>query len=130
MLCLYCDRPLALLKRLTGDGEFCSKEHRRIYQKEHNQLALARLLDAAQPSNNKKPLRPVIQPDRAAPAPAAPQPAPAPVAQREERRQPQRAGFICEFLREAIAVSAAHRSSPGPRSHNITPILAEPISSQ
>src|SRR6267143_257489 len=46
MHCLYCDRPLALLKRLTGDGEFCSKEHRRIYQKEHNRLALDRLLAA------------------------------------------------------------------------------------
>lgn len=44
--CLYCERPLALLSRLTGDGEFCSKEHRRIYQKEHSQLALARLLQA------------------------------------------------------------------------------------
>lgn len=47
--CLYCERPLALFSRLTGDGEFCSKEHRRIYQKEHSQLALARLLQA-QPS--------------------------------------------------------------------------------
>src|SRR5580698_10240352 len=46
MHCLYCDRPLALLKRLTGDGDFCSKEHRRIYQQEHNQLALARLLES------------------------------------------------------------------------------------
>src|SRR5258708_2997018 len=130
MLCLYCDRPLALLKRLTGDGEFCSKEHRRIYQKEHNQLALARLLDAAQPNNNKKPLRPGIQPDRAAPAPAAPQPKPAPVEKREERRQPERAGFISEFLREASAVSVAHRSSAGPRFQNITMVLAESISAQ
>jgi len=44
--CLYCERPLALFSRLTGDGEFCSKEHRRIYQKEHSELALARLLQA------------------------------------------------------------------------------------
>jgi hypothetical protein len=54
MHCLYCDRPLALLKRLTGDGEFCSKEHRKIYQQEHNHLALARLLDA-QPKTKEKP---------------------------------------------------------------------------
>src|SRR6266516_7042481 len=53
MRCLYCDRPLALLKRLTGDGEFCSKEHRKIYQREHNQLALERLLET-QPGANRK----------------------------------------------------------------------------
>ncbi len=126
MLCLYCDRPLALLKRLTGDGEFCSKEHRRIYQKEHNQLALARLLDAQPNNNTAKPKRPGIQPNRVTPAPAAPQSVP--VEKREERRQPERAGFICEFLREASAVSVAHRSSVGPRFQTITPVLAESIS--
>jgi hypothetical protein len=126
MLCLYCDRPLALLKRLTGDGEFCSKEHRRIYQKEHNQLALARLLDAQPNNNNKKAKRPGIQQNRDNPAPAAP----LPVEKREERRQPERAGFISEFLREASAVSVAHRSSAGPRFQNITPVLAEPVSAQ
>jgi hypothetical protein len=49
--CLYCDRPLDLLSRIRGDGEFCSREHRRIYQKEHSQLALQRLLQA-QPMNS------------------------------------------------------------------------------
>lgn len=44
--CLYCERPLDLFARLTGDKEFCCKEHRRIYQQEHSQLALARLLQA------------------------------------------------------------------------------------
>src|SRR5258708_1761733 len=127
MLCLYCDRPLALLKRLTGDGEFCSKEHRRIYQEEHNQLALARVLDAQPNNNSKKPKRPSNQQDRVTPAPAA-APQSVPVAKREERRQPERAGFICEFLREASAVSVAHRSSVGPRFQNITPVLAESIS--
>src|SRR5712691_11800514 len=128
MLCLYCDRPLALLKRLTGDGEFCSKEHRRIYQKEHNQLALARLLDAQPHNNITKPKRSGIQPNRVTPAPAVPQSVP--VEKREERRQPEQAGFICEFLREASAVSVAHRSSAGPRFQNITPVLAESISAQ
>src|SRR5262249_31982221 len=125
MHCLYCDRPLALLKRLTGDGEFCSKEHRRIYQKEHNQLALARLLDAQPNNDNKKPKRPGTQPNRVNPAPAAPQPAG--LEKREERRQPEQAGFIPEFLSEASAVSEAHRSSVGPRFQNITPVLAESI---
>ena len=53
MHCLYCEKPLPLLQRLKGDAEFCSKEHRRIYQKEHNQLALARLLQA-QPGSRPK----------------------------------------------------------------------------
>src|SRR5579862_5010313 len=59
MHCLYCDKPLALLKRLTGDGEFCSKEHRRIYQQEHNQLALARLLESQpKPGGKGRPSEP------------------------------------------------------------------------
>ena len=128
MHCLYCDRPLALLKRLTGDGEFCSKEHRRIYQKEHNQLALARLLDAQPNNDNQKPKRPGIQQNRVNPAQVAPQPAP--VEKRQERRHPEQAGFITEFLREASAVSVAHRSSAGPRFQNITPVLADSISAQ
>ena len=46
MHCLYCDRPLAFLHRLTGDGEFCSRDHRRLYYQQHSQMALARLLRA------------------------------------------------------------------------------------
>src|SRR5437868_19329 len=68
MHCLYCDRPLALLKRLTGDSEFCSKEHRKIYQKEHNQLALARLLES-QPNAKGKPRPSLKQASQAKPAP-------------------------------------------------------------
>ena len=117
MHCLYCDRPLALLKRLTGDGEFCSKEHRKIYQKEHNQLALARLLDA-QPKGKREDLRHNSHP--------APPPPPPPVEKREGR-QPGQAGFISDFLREASAVSDAHRSAAGPRFQSAAPVLAESI---
>src|SRR5271155_2312504 len=46
MRCLYCGKELALLKRLTGGGEFCSDAHRHQYQEEYNQLALNRLLQA------------------------------------------------------------------------------------
>jgi hypothetical protein len=102
MHCLYCDKPLALLKRLTGDGEFCSKEHRRIYQQEHNQLALARLLESqprpsgkprpSDPANrrassddnrrvDKETERPQPQPAAiVAPTPPTPPPSPNPVA--------------------------------------------------
>src|SRR5437899_2176882 len=119
MRCLYCDRPLALLKRLTGDGEFCSKEHRQIYQKEHNRLALARLLEA-QPSSKGKQRSENSRNGRQALPPAAPKPD----RQREEQRQPERAGFISEFLREASAVSTAHRTY-GPLFQAAPPLLGD-----
>src|SRR5262245_1385481 len=124
MLCLYCDRPLALLKRLTGDGEFCSKEHRKIYQAEHNQLALARLLES-QPIKKeqlKKEQRPAVQ----ANGPAA-SPAPPPPVEKPAERQPGPAGFISDFLREASAVSVPHRST-GPLFQSAAPVLAESAS--
>jgi hypothetical protein len=46
MRCLYCGKELALLKRWTSGGEFCSDAHRQRYQEEYNQLALNRLLQA------------------------------------------------------------------------------------
>ncbi len=46
MRCLYCGKELALLKRLTGGGEFCSETHKQSYQEEYNRLALSRLLQA------------------------------------------------------------------------------------
>ena len=53
MRCLYCGKELALLKRLTGGGEFCSDAHKQSYQEEYNRLALSRLLQA-----QKKPDKP------------------------------------------------------------------------
>src|SRR5579859_3331589 len=46
MRCLYCGKELALLRRLTGGGEFCSEGHKQSYQEEYNRLALSRLLQA------------------------------------------------------------------------------------
>jgi hypothetical protein len=46
MRCLYCGNELALLKRLTGGGEFCSEAHKKSYQEEYNRIALTRLLQA------------------------------------------------------------------------------------
>src|SRR5579883_573819 len=46
MRCLYCGKELALLKRWTSGGEFCSDAHRQQYQEEYTQLALNRLLQA------------------------------------------------------------------------------------
>jgi hypothetical protein len=63
MRCLYCGKELALLKRWTGGGEFCSDAHRQQYQDEYNQLALTRLLQAKPPGAE------TVEP---VPAPAAP----------------------------------------------------------
>ena len=100
MHCLYCDRPLALLKRLTGDGEFCSKEHRKQYHQEHNQLAVARLLEA---QRAVKPA-PLKKKDSATPSTAKP-----------GDRQPQLASFVPEYSREAKADSGSSRFTSDPR---------------
>src|SRR5271170_6267384 len=66
MRCLYCGKQLALLKRLTGGGEFCSDAHKQSYQEEYNRLALSRLLQAqSKPGEIKtvhKPPTPADQP--------------------------------------------------------------------
>src|ERR1700723_2410616 len=54
MRCLYCGKELALLKRWTGGGEFCSDAHRQQYQEEYNQLALNRLLQAKPKADTQK----------------------------------------------------------------------------
>jgi hypothetical protein len=90
MRCLYCGKELALLKRWTGGGEFCSDAHRQRYQEEYNQLALNRLLQAKPPANETpqateaRPAKPsvVAEPSRevatvSAPRVAAPAPEPA-----------------------------------------------------
>ena len=66
MRCLYCGKELALLKRLTGGGEFCSDAHKQSYQEEYNRLALSRLLQA-----QKKGHQTGNSPGQAPPAPAA-----------------------------------------------------------
>lgn len=56
MRCLYCGKHLALFRKLTGGGEFCSDAHRDKYQEEYNRLAVSRLLQAqTRPDEVKKP---------------------------------------------------------------------------
>jgi hypothetical protein len=107
MHCLYCDRPLALLKRLTGDGEFCSKEHRKIYQQEHNQLGLARLLES-QPKAKERP-RPEKAPD-VKPPPEVVEPIKA-----AEAPQPKLAGFMAESVDAGSSAASARQSEGAPR---------------
>jgi hypothetical protein len=53
MRCRYCGKELALFKRLTGGGGFCSEAHKQSYQDEYNQLALGRLLQAQKKSQTE-----------------------------------------------------------------------------
>jgi hypothetical protein len=114
MHCLYCDRPLALLKRLTGDGEFCSKEHRKIYQQEHNHLALARLLES-QPKAKGKP-----RPGGA----VKPEPETVDFIKAPEVSQPKLAGFMPESW-DAGPVPAATRLVSAPRFELGSPIWSD-----
>src|SRR5918912_276913 len=56
MRCLYCGNELALLKKLTGYGEFCSEAHRQKYEEQYNRLALSRLLQAHDEPERRAPL--------------------------------------------------------------------------
>jgi hypothetical protein len=86
MRCLYCGKELALLKRWTGGGEFCSDAHRQQYQEEYNKLALNRLLQAQitgeakpVPKKETKPAELEVRPAaKAEPPKAAPRPEPQP----------------------------------------------------
>ncbi len=46
MRCLYCGKELALLKRWTRGGQFCSEAHQLSYQEEYNRIGLSRLQQA------------------------------------------------------------------------------------
>lgn len=94
MRCLYCGKPLPLLKKLTGGGEFCSDAHRNKYQEEYNKLALSRLLQAQGPVADAGGPQPASR-ARQLPAPgvrpgqrALPPPAPPPGARSATRALP------------------------------------------
>jgi len=65
MRCRYCGKELALLKRLTGGGEFCSDSHKQSYQDEYNRLALSRLLQAQKISQAESAGKKVVPPPAA-----------------------------------------------------------------
>ena len=78
MRCLYCGSELALLKKLAGEGQFCSDVHRQKYQDEFSQLALNRLMQAQTPlpRPETKNARPVTKPKDLEAVPPAVAPAP------------------------------------------------------
>ncbi len=84
MRCLYCGNELALLKKLTGHGEFCSEAHRQKYQEQYNRLALTRLLQA----QDAKPERPPLSRTSVRPANTLPSGRPRPELESAEARRP------------------------------------------
>ncbi len=86
MRCLFCGKELALLKRLRGGGEFCSESHRKEYQEQYEQLALARLLQAKAPAEPAAPLGQFLNPPAVAPDPALQRRAEVPVPQEPQAR--------------------------------------------
>jgi hypothetical protein len=103
MRCLHCGKELALLKRLTGSGEFCSDQHKQSYHDEYNRLALSRLLQAQTKtdegrarSGRAEPDGPTA-PDTAEPSKRERGPAlPVPVAHKPELTASVPAGFLPE----------------------------------
>ncbi|WP_321472550.1 hypothetical protein [uncultured Paludibaculum sp.] len=69
MRCLHCGRRLSLLRKFS-DGEFCSAEHRQVFQQQQSDLALARLIESqnriTQPPKAKPSPKPVVRPKAAA----------------------------------------------------------------
>ncbi len=99
MRCLYCGKELALLKRLTGGGEFCSEAHKQSYQEEYNRLALSRLLQA------QKKGQPAASGPIAPPAPPPPEPVAVAVKEPEIEQvtaKAESAGMLAEPAVEAL----------------------------
>lgn len=120
MRCLYCGKELALLKRWTGGGEFCSDAHRQQYQDEYNQLALNRLLQAKPPAETPKEAAP--KPAVSAPSPAVSEPA-----RQEAEREPDYGGVTVAALPpEPVTISESPQPYPEVQAEKIE----EPVQEQ
>src|SRR5258708_11923489 len=117
MRCLYCGKELALLKRLTGSGEFCSDSHKQSYQEEYNRLALSRLLQAQSRSEEVRAVATAVEPI-AVPEPAVPVEPEAPLAEPDAPT----AGFVLESL-EIRDASTAGVTSEGPLEIAVHPVI-------
>jgi hypothetical protein len=101
MQCLFCGKELALLKRLRGGAEFCSEAHRKEYQDQYEQLALARLIQAKPPTEPAAPLgrSSTLFQD----APPAPVHVPTPEARRVDEAPPARRGGAAKMIEAPAA---------------------------
>jgi hypothetical protein len=99
MRCLYCGKELALLKRLTGGGDFCSDAHKQSYQEEYNRLALSRLLQAQKKRQQTG--------NTSGHNPAAPPPSPVAVEERVAEEPPAEAPALETSTANAAALEVS-----------------------
>src|SRR6185295_12435554 len=120
MQCLFCGKELALLKRWRGGAEFCSEAHRKEYQDQYEQLALARLIQAKPPTEPAAPLGRSNALFQDAPAPVnVPKPetrpvAEAPPARRNAQLEAPRKMAMIEAPAPAPNPKPAEQTGPAP----------------
>src|SRR6266404_2086960 len=121
MRCLYCGKELALLKRLTGSGEFCSESHKQSYQEEYNRLALSRLLQAQSRSEEVRAeasaVEPLVEPE--------PEPVEETIPESVEQSEPEApaAGFVLASLGTIQSIPFAGATSEGPLELTMHPVI-------
>ena len=111
MRCLYCGKELALLKRWTRGGQFCSEAHKKSYQEEYNRIGLNRLLQAqSKPKAAQQEAAPALSGSKTPPhpaheAPVAVEEAPFEAVEVEPVQEVQSIEEIAEEAVEAVAES-------------------------
>ena len=125
MRCLYCGKELALLKRWTRGGQFCSEAHQKSYQEEYNRIGLNRLLQAQnKPKAAQQEAAPVLNggsktpPRPAHEAPVAVEEAPVEAVELEAAvesvEETQSAEEIAEEAMEAVAEAVDEKAAEEP----------------
>lgn len=117
MRCLYCGNELALLKKLTGHGEFCSEAHRQKYQEQYNRLALTRLLQAQDTEPERRPLQTAARSGvpgslRAGPSSRQITPAPSQAVADRAQEYPGLRGFVPHPFEPALSPLELFSSEP------------------
>jgi len=120
MRCLYCGKELALLKRWTRGGQFCSEAHKKSYQEEYNRIGLSRLLQAqSKPKASQQEAAPASgggskapsRPDHAAPVAVEEEPVEVPAENHREEIAAETAQETVEAPADAVAEAAAREVS-------------------
>lgn len=112
-VCRYCSTPLGFVRRLLGDGLFCCRAHRILFQKECTDLALKTLAGSERPPRER--LDEMLPLALGGPSPPPPW-------------QPAAAKSFSIFLRQAHPLSLFRRhwfcghSPPRPRPGELLPV--------
>src|SRR6185295_14440621 len=136
MQCLFCGKELALLKRLRGGAEFCSEAHRKEYQDQYEQLALARLIQAKPPTEPAPPLgrKSALIPETPPAAVNVPSPKNAPADEAPPARRPAqldapRPAKMIEAPVSAQTSKPAEEAGPAPLAGFVEAIVVPAVAS-